>query len=111
MRGPSRVPADPQRSARARVVDVPPQRADGLQLIGHMKGSGYRVPPFLVRRTDGQTLQLTRLLYLTLEAIDGERDLEQVASAISDRFGRVVSADNVRSLLDDKLRPLGLVTK
>src|SRR5687767_1032502 len=76
-----------------------------------MKGSGYRVPPFLVRRADGQTLQLTELLYLTLEAIDGQRDADQVASIVSDRFGRVVSPDNVRALVDDKLRPLGLLTK
>jgi putative peptide zinc metalloprotease protein len=113
MRGPSRVPADPERSAGpSRALDNEiVQRAAGLQLIGDMKGSGYRIPPFLVRRIDGQTLQLTRLLYLTLEAIDGQRDLEQVASVVSDRFGRVVTADNVRALLDDKLRPLGLVTK
>ena len=58
------------------------RRADGVQLIGEMAGSGYRVPPSLVRRGDGQTIQLTTLLYATLEAVDGRRDAEQVAEAV-----------------------------
>ena len=112
-RGPSNAPVDAEASAGlwSASGEELPQQADGLQLIGHMKGSGYRDPPLLVRRSDGQTLQLTRLLYLTLEVIDGERDADEVAAVVSDRFGRVVSADNVRALVDDKLRPLGLVTK
>ena len=44
-----------------------------VELIGEMAGSGYRVPPSLVRRIDGQTIQLTPLLYATLRAIDGQR--------------------------------------
>lgn len=88
-----------------------PRRAEGLELIGEMRGSGYRVPPSLVRRGDGQTIQLTRLLYLTLEVIDGRRDLDQVAAAVSERFGRTVSAANVQALVNDKLRPLGLLVK
>ena len=63
----------------ASAVDAPerpevPIRADGVQLIGETKGSGYREPPSLVRRADGQALQLTRLLYLVLEAVDGQRE-------------------------------------
>src|SRR3954451_20727992 len=71
------------------------RRADGLQLIGEMRGSGYRVAPSLVRRADGQTIQLTRLLYLVLEAVDGRRDTAQVAEAVSESFGRPVSPANV----------------
>jgi hypothetical protein len=52
------------------VADVP-ARPDGLELIGEMVGSGYRTPPSLVRRQDGQTLQVTPLLYAVLEAVDG----------------------------------------
>jgi putative peptide zinc metalloprotease protein len=86
------------------------RRADGVLLIGEMAGSGYRTPPALVRRADGQTVQLTPLLYLLLEAIDGERDVEQVAAAVSARLGRTVTPQNVRTLVDEKLRPLGLLT-
>ena len=87
------------------------RRADGVQLIGEMAGSGYRVPPSLVRRADGQTIQLTTLLYLTLEAVDDHRTADEVAAAVSASSGRSVSADNVRHLVDEQLRPLGLLTR
>ena len=60
------------------VADVP-ARPDGLELIGEMVGSGYRTPPSLVRREDGQTLQLTPLLYAVLEAVDGRRGYAEIA--------------------------------
>lgn len=91
-------------------VDVP-ARADGVRLIGEMEGSGYRSPPALARRADGQTIQLTSLVYLVLEAIDGARDYAEVAGTVSQRFGRTVSEGNVRSLVDEQLRPAGLVTR
>ena len=69
------------------------RRADGVRLIGEMTGSGYRVPPALVRRGDGQTLQLTSLLYAVLHAIDGHRDADQVAEATSASTGRHVTAE------------------
>lgn len=56
-----------------------PSLADGVRLLGQSEGSGYREPPSLVRRADGQTLQLTRLLYLVLEAADGNRSVEEIA--------------------------------
>ena len=86
-------------------------RADGVELIGEMAGSGYRVPPSLVRRADGQTIQLTPLLYATLREIDGRRTPEEVAAAVSESTGRTVSEDNVRQLVDEKLRPLGLLVQ
>ena len=86
-----------------------PARADGVQLIGPAEGSGYREPPALVRRADGQTLQLTPLLYLVLEAADGSRDLDGIARHVSAESGRLVSADNVRTLMDSQLLPLGLL--
>src|SRR5690349_6888984 len=76
-----------------------------------MKGSGYRVPPALVRRADGQTLQVTPLLYALLEAVDGRRTPEEVAEVVSARTGRQVSAANVQTLVDDQLPPLGLLTR
>ena len=90
-------------------VDTP-ARAEGVRLIGEMKGSGYRTPPALARRGDGQTVQLTPLVYLVLEAIDGTRNHAQIAESVSDRSGRAVSEDNVRTLVDEQLRPAGLVT-
>jgi putative peptide zinc metalloprotease protein len=86
---------------------APPARADGVTLIGEMQGSGYRVPPALARRADGQTVQLTPLLYATLSALDGRRSYAEVASVVAAATGRPVSEDNVRTLVD-KLRPMGL---
>ncbi|WP_206063297.1 hypothetical protein [Nocardioides sp. HDW12B] len=93
------------------VVSDVPTRPDGLQLIGEMEGSGYRTPPSLVRRADGQTLQVTPLLYAVLEAVDGRRGYDEVADGVRDRTGKPVTADNVRTLVDSQLRPLGLLLK
>jgi len=90
------------------VADVP-ARPDGLELIGEMEGSGYRTPPSLVRRHDGQTLQVTSLLYAVLEAIDGRRGYAEIAQLVSGRTGRSIAASDVEALVDRQLRPLGLL--
>jgi putative peptide zinc metalloprotease protein len=74
-----------------------------------MEGSGYREPPALVRRDDGQVVQLTPLLYLVLSAVDGRRTIEEVAAQVSEVYGRSVTGDNVRTLLAQRLRPAGLL--
>ena len=86
-----------------------PRRAPDLELIGQYQDSGLKDPPYIVRRGDGQVVQLSRLLYLLIAAADGTRDLEQIASAMSHGFGRRVSGDNVAFLLETKLRPPGLI--
>ncbi|MGF6835735.1 putative peptide zinc metalloprotease protein [Paenarthrobacter sp. TE4293] len=86
-----------------------PVQADGVQLLGEAKGSGYREPPSLVRRADGQALQLTRLLFLVLEAADGTRSLDDIAHHVTPVFGRQVSAGNVAALVRSQLLPLGLL--
>ncbi len=95
-------------SRPAASADVP-RRADDVELIGEMKGSGYREPPALARRSDGQTIQLSPLLYLVLAAVDGERTYDEVARDVSASFGRTVTADNVRTLVENQLRPSGLL--
>ncbi|WP_076264040.1 hypothetical protein [Intrasporangium flavum] len=86
-------------------------RAEGVELIGEMAGSGYRVPPALARRADGQTFQLTPLLYLVLTTVDGRRSFDEVAEHVSAVQGRTVTGDNVRTLVDEQLRPLGLLAR
>ena len=86
------------------------QRAAGVELIGEMAGSGYRIPPSLVRRADGQTIQLTPLLYATLREMDGRRTHQEVAAAVSEATDRTISDGNVRQLAE-KLRPLGLLVR
>lgn len=84
--------------------------ADGVELVGEFEGSGFKEPPALARRSDGQVVQLTELLYLVAKHSDGQRSYDQVAEAVSAEYAKGVSADNVRTLVDDKLRPLGIMT-
>jgi putative peptide zinc metalloprotease protein len=84
-------------------------RAEGLELLGEIPGSGYRKAPALARRGDGQVVTLTPLLHQTMAAIDGRRDLADVAAAVSEASGRLVGPDDVRQLVDATLRPLGLL--
>ena len=86
-----------------------PVLASGVNLIGEYEASGYTEAPCLVRRSDGQTIQLTPLLFATVELIDGQRDAAAIAEALGERIGKAVSADNVRYLVAEKLEPAGLV--
>ena len=86
-----------------------PQRADGVELIGRYEGSGFKEPPYLARRSDGQVVQLAPLLYLIAELADGNRTNEEIAAAVSEAIKRGVTADNVRQLVDERLRPLGVI--
>jgi putative peptide zinc metalloprotease protein len=92
------------------LVDAP-IRVDGVQLLGAMVGSGYRTPPALVRRGDGQVLQLTPLLYQVLRAVDGRRSCAEIAEVVSAAVRRDVTEADVRALLDGQLRPRGLVAQ
>src|SRR3954452_17630398 len=93
----------------ARREDADPPLPDGVELIGEYEDSGFKEPPLLARRADGQVVQLPRLSYLIAEAADGRRDTGAVAAAVSERFGRSVSPDSVQFLVDRKLRPLGVL--
>jgi putative peptide zinc metalloprotease protein len=104
--------SEPVQPAAAPVGPVRP--ADGLSLLGEYQGSGFTEPRFLVRRGDGQVIQLSRLLYLVTVAIaagsaDGGWDAAQVAASAGAEFGRELTADNIRYLVTGKLLPLGVV--
>src|SRR5215217_4008688 len=83
--------------------------ADGVELLGEFEGSGFREPPLLARRADGQIVQLTPLLYAVAAECGPGRDSEQIAAAVAARCGRGVSGGNVRFLVEERLRPLGVV--
>src|SRR6059058_5915008 len=86
-----------------------PRLAKGIDLIGKYEGSGFKEAPYIARRSDGQVIQLAPLLYLIAELADGERTNEEIAAAASEAIKRGVSADNVRQLVDERLRPLGVI--
>jgi len=87
----------------------PPRLADGVELLGEMRDSGFASPPALVRRADGQMIQLSRLLYLVACQIDGNRAPGAIADLVSGDLGRSLSAGQVSYLITDKLAPLGML--
>jgi putative peptide zinc metalloprotease protein len=91
------------------VVGGVPRLSEGTELIGEYQGSGFQEPRYIVRRVDGQVIQLPRLLYLLASSLDGQRDLEQVAGLVTAELGKVVSAQQVSYLIDNRLRPVGIV--
>jgi len=83
-------------------------RADGVELLGPVHGSGYKDGAALVRRADGQMVQLGPLMYALLESADGRRDRAGVAAAMSERLGRGLDEEHVDALAE-KLAAQGLL--
>jgi putative peptide zinc metalloprotease protein len=86
-----------------------PHLAEGVELLGAYEDSGYREPPLMVRRADNQLVQLPPALYLIAQRLDGSRDVDTVAAEVSQEIERELAAEDVEYLIDEKLRPLGIV--
>src|SRR5262245_58923037 len=84
-------------------------RAGGIRELGQVQGSGLREPTYLLRRGDGQVLQVSQLLHLVVRELSTERDDAQVAAAVSWACGRELTVDGLRHLITHKLAPMGLV--
>ncbi|HEX4733833.1 MAG TPA: hypothetical protein VH247_05420 [Thermoleophilaceae bacterium] len=82
--------------------------AEGLELLGEVHGSGYKDGACLVRREDGQMVQLGPLMFATLECADGRRGVDELAVAMSEKLGRSVEAEHVLALAE-KLAQQGLL--
>src|SRR5919202_4768728 len=95
--------------ARRREQLARPRLAEGVELLGEYGGSGYKEPPYLVRRADGQTLQLSRLAYAVAEGCDGRTDADEIARRASESLGRRLTGEQVVFLVEQKLRPVGIV--
>ena len=98
----------PAASPAADDDETPLARVEGLELLGTVSGSGYKEGAALVRRADGQMVQLGPLMYALLEAIDGERDRAALADAVTERLGRRLEPDQV-AVLGEKLAEQGLL--
>jgi putative peptide zinc metalloprotease protein len=85
-----------------------PRLLEGTEPIGQAAGSGLREPPYLVRRCDGQVVQLSRLLYVIASQMDG-RELAAIADAVGDRLDVRITPEQVAYVAEQKLAPLGLV--
>jgi putative peptide zinc metalloprotease protein len=97
-------------AAQAPVVEVPeyPALAPDVELVGEMKESGFEDRQWLIQR-GGRFIQLTELLYRVVEQSNGERTLAEIATEVTRASDWMVSADNVRLLIQSKLLPLGII--
>src|SRR6478609_9479152 len=73
-------------------------RAEGLELLGAVHGCGYQHGAALVRRPDGQMVQLGGLMYALLECVDGTKNADGLADALTEHLGRKVTPPQVAKL-------------
>ncbi len=110
-----RTPQDAGRALAAPVAKEeatgapPPQLASGVELIGEFEGSGFKEPPYIARRADGQVVQMPRMLFALAEQIDGRSGPEQIAERYSHAIERDVGPEDVQMLIEKQLVPLGIV--
>ena len=97
------------RPAAPPAADDHPRLAEGVELVGEYKDSGFKTPPWIVRRGDGQVIQLPLILYRIAEAADGRRSLAEIAEHVSHAVRRKLDAETVRLLVDEQLRRLGVL--
>jgi putative peptide zinc metalloprotease protein len=100
-RRPAAAPAPP--------ADDRPALAEGVRLLGEYAGTGYVEPQYLAARGGGQQVQLSELLHLVADECDGSSSYDDIAVRVSEQYGKNVTADNIRTLVNDKLRPLGVL--
>jgi putative peptide zinc metalloprotease protein len=84
------------------------ERARGIELLGDLDGAGYEGGAFLVRRADGQMVQLGPLLYALLDCVDGRRSTAELAECVSGELGRRLDEEQVVALAE-KLAAQGLL--
>src|SRR5918992_5715872 len=97
-----------QQGRPATLTEPPLRLAQGIELVGEYKDSGFKPPPWIVRRADGQVVQLPRLLYLIAEQADGRRTHEEIGEHVSGEMERGVDGGAVAALAEN-LRQLGVL--
>lgn len=85
------------------------QRASGLELMGLVTGSGLKNNTYLVRRQDGQVVQLTELLHQIVFQAELPLQPDELARRVSESFGKELDVEGLTLLAEKKLEPLGLL--
>jgi putative peptide zinc metalloprotease protein len=83
--------------------------ADGTELLGEYQGSGFQEPKFLIRRSDGQVMQVPSLLYRVASSLDGRHDDAELAAEVAEELDGELTAEQFSFLVEEKLRPAGVV--
>jgi putative peptide zinc metalloprotease protein len=81
----------------------------GVELLGQVEGSGLREPPHIIRRSDGEAVQLSRLLFVIAQHSEPGRGLDAIAQRAGDDLEVRIQPEQVRYVLEHKLLPLGIV--
>jgi putative peptide zinc metalloprotease protein len=55
-------------------------------------------------------IQMPQLLYAVADEIDGRRDYGAIAERVTEKLGRGVSKENIQTLVEERLWPLGVIT-
>ncbi len=100
--------AEPEPSPVAVEVPERPALATNIHLSGELQAGGFKDQQWFIQR-DGQFLQLPELLYRVAEQLNGERTLEEIAERVTEATEWLVSAEQVRYMLQTKLIPAGVV--
>jgi putative peptide zinc metalloprotease protein len=83
--------------------------AQGVVFLGPVEGSGLKNSAYLLKRADGQVLQVSGLLHLVMNALSPEKSADEVAQEVSNAYGRKLGVDGLLHLVDTRLAPMGLV--
>src|SRR4051812_17288577 len=88
-----------------------PSVSSDVELVGEFQDSGFKRAPYIVRRADGQVIQLPEILYRLAEALDGRKDWPEVAEEVSHAVKRGLGPEDAEALAEAKLRPLGILAE
>lgn len=86
-----------------------PRLAEGTELLGPYKDSGCVQPPSIIRRADGRMLEVSPLLHQLAATLGHERQIGDLSARMTAELGRAISAHSVEYLIENKLRPLGVL--
>ena len=98
----------PTQAEGAPAQGAPLGRAEGIELLGNVDGSGYEGGAALVRRGDGQMVHLGPLMFALLECIDGKRSIDELTACLSESTGKTFDDEHVVRLAE-KLAAQGLL--
>jgi hypothetical protein len=71
--------------------------------------SGASQQAYLLTLPDGRNFQVAGALYHLASLLDGQRSTSTIAAELSERIGRRVTAEEVETIVDRKLAPLGIL--
>jgi putative peptide zinc metalloprotease protein len=86
-----------------------PRLVAGTELIGQVEGSGLREPPYLIRRCDGQVVQLSELLFVVARCMDGS-DTATVAARVGGELNLRIAPEQIEYVAEHNLAPLGVIS-